>query len=165
MSPSERVGSKSTFSEMPEVMTPQQVQDLLQISSATFFRWIKAGQLPGAIKIGDSWRVMRDQLKAYLDQAVQTSSKHPPSKIRREDMTESSAQKISDALQRYMRENNIEFLKAPEAGEFLEQWGLLRDSKQRPGKPLRDLLRAGVIAGQEQPGGRNSTWYIRRVED
>ena len=74
------------------------------------------------------------------------------------------AQTISNALQRYMRQNGIENLKAPEAGGLLEQWGLLVDSRQRPGKPLRDLLRAGIITGQEQPGGPNSTWFIRRVE-
>jgi excisionase family DNA binding protein len=55
------------FVDMPEVMTPQQTQELLQISRATFFRWVQAGKLPGAVKIGDSWRVMRDQLRAYLE--------------------------------------------------------------------------------------------------
>ncbi|MDP6041005.1 MAG: helix-turn-helix domain-containing protein, partial [Candidatus Latescibacteria bacterium] len=64
--------TRLTFAEMPELMTPQQVESLLQISSSTFFRWAKAGQLPGAIKIGDSWRVVRDQLKDHFDQAAHT---------------------------------------------------------------------------------------------
>ena len=55
-----------TFKTAPEVLTPAQVQEILQISRATFFRWIQIGQLPGAVKIGDSWRVMKDELEKYL---------------------------------------------------------------------------------------------------
>ena len=54
------------FADLPDVLTPQQAQALLHISRATFFRWVQAGKLPGAVKIGDSWRVVRDQLWAYL---------------------------------------------------------------------------------------------------
>ncbi|NKB69819.1 MAG: helix-turn-helix domain-containing protein [Candidatus Latescibacteria bacterium] len=52
--------------DMPEFLTRAQVQDVLQISRATFFRWIKGGQMPGAVKVGDSWRVSRDALRDYL---------------------------------------------------------------------------------------------------
>ena len=138
---------------MPEVMTPQQVQELLQISSSTFFRWVKAGQLPGAVKIGDSWRVLRDQLKDHLDQTARLPRQATPHG-RSGNRALSKAESISDALQEYLQKNRMEYLKAPAAGALLEQWGLLADSRQRPGKPLRDLLRAGVITGQEQPGRR-----------
>jgi hypothetical protein len=36
---------------------------------------------------------------------------------------------------------------------------VLRDSASRPGKPLRDLLRAGLIEYAYQDGGR--WWFIR----
>ena len=51
---------------LPEFLTPEQTQDVLQIGRATFFRWVKDNKLPGAVKIGNSWRVNRQQLKAYM---------------------------------------------------------------------------------------------------
>jgi hypothetical protein len=38
------------------------------------------------------------------------------------------------------------FITAVEAARWLEEAGLLIDSPTRKGKPLRDLLRAGLIA-------------------
>lgn len=51
---------------------------------------------------------------------------------------------------------------AVEAANWLAGAGALRDSATRPGKPLRDLLRAGRIAGQRQDS--NGRWYIERVK-
>jgi excisionase family DNA binding protein len=61
-----KVTEATAFKDMPEIMTPAQVQDLLQISRATFFRWVGEDKLPGAVKIGDSWRVTRDTLKQHF---------------------------------------------------------------------------------------------------
>lgn len=47
---------------------------------------------------------------------------------------------------------------AVSGGAELEQLGLLADSASRPGKPLRDLLRAGYIVGAYQDGSRR--WHI-----
>ena len=55
-----------TFESAPECLTPGQVQELLQVSRATFFRLVERGELPGAVKIGGSWRVWRDKLRAYM---------------------------------------------------------------------------------------------------
>lgn len=64
---SEKAPKKTvSFKDAPEIMTPDQVQAVLQISRATFFRWVAEDKLPGAVKIGDSWRVTRDVLKAYF---------------------------------------------------------------------------------------------------
>ena len=52
--------------EYPAAMTRQQVQEALQISRATFFRLVEDNKLPGAKKIGGSWRVVRAQLEAWL---------------------------------------------------------------------------------------------------
>ena len=55
------------WTDYPEVLTPKQVQDLLQISRATFFRLIERGELPGAVKVGGAWRVLRDRLREGLE--------------------------------------------------------------------------------------------------
>ena len=52
------------LSEYPPLMTRVQVQEALQISRATFFRMVEDGKLPGAKKIGGSWRVVREKLEA-----------------------------------------------------------------------------------------------------
>ncbi len=49
---------------------------------------------------------------------------------------------------------------AVDANHLLEVAGLLKDSRTRKGKPLRDLLRAGEIPHAHQPKGRNTTWII-----
>lgn len=54
------------LSSYPEVMKPAQVQEALQISRATFFRMIDAGTMPGAVRVGGSWRVIRDRLRQWL---------------------------------------------------------------------------------------------------
>ena len=53
-------------------------------------------------------------------------------------------------------------VRAPEAARWLDKAGLLTDRKG--GLPLRNLLRAGRIAGQQQrPDKKNGTWFIRRL--
>ena len=53
---------------------------------------------------------------------------------------------------------------AVEAARWLDEHGLLADRKDRPGMPLRRLLRGGLIDGAEQrprkPYGR---WRIHRT--
>ena len=45
---------------------------------------------------------------------------------------------------------------------WLDEASLLADRKK--GLPLRDLLRAGRIAGQEQrPNQKKGSWWIRRL--
>lgn len=55
----------------------------------------------------------------------------------------------------------MDFVGAVDAAQWLDQAGLLRDSTERPGKPLRELLRSGNIAGQRQE--LNGRWYIDRI--
>lgn len=47
-----------------------------------------------------------------------------------------------------------------EANAILARAGLLTDSKDRPGKPLRDLLRKGLLPHAFQSGGKGSSWTI-----
>ena len=55
-------------------------------------------------------------------------------------------------------------VRAVEAAGWLDEVGLLRDRKR--GLPLRNLLRAGHIAGQEQrPNKKNGSWFIRRLAE
>lgn len=53
---------------------------------------------------------------------------------------------------------------AAAAAVWLDETGLLRN--RRNGLPLRNLLRAGRIAGQEQrPNEKNGSWFIRRLAE
>ena len=69
---------------------------------------------------------------------------------------------INFRLQERLEQDWREEVRAPEAARWLDQAGLLRDYKN--GLPLRRLLRAGRIAGQQQrPDKKNGTWFIRRL--
>jgi hypothetical protein len=67
---------------------------------------------------------------------------------------------IGEFLQLVLRVRRLSRVTAVSAAAWLDSVGILRDSKQRPGKPLRDLLRAGKIHGQNQQS--NGRWYIKR---
>lgn len=65
---------------------------------------------------------------------------------------------LQDRLERDRRDE----VRAPEAARWLDEAGLLPDRKG--GLPLRDLLRAGRIAGQQQrPDRKDGRWFIRRL--
>ena len=66
---------------------------------------------------------------------------------------------INDELQRLAFAAPDREITAVDAAVALDRMDLLRDSDQRPGRPLRDLLRAGKIANAYQKSGR--FWYIR----
>jgi hypothetical protein len=75
-------------------------------------------------------------------------------------------QRLSHHLQAELRRRGVTEAKAVEAARWLDAAVLLKDSPQRPGLPLRNILRADrtLIAGAEQrPPRRNGRWFIRRV--
>jgi len=72
----------------------------------------------------------------------------------------SDINKIIEFLDEYIDKSKITHLTPIEANRLLEQAGLLDDSKSRPGKPLRILLRKGLISHAYQPTGQGSNWFI-----
>ena len=69
---------------------------------------------------------------------------------------------INIHLQERLERDRRDKVRAPEAARWLDKAGLLPDRKD--GLPLRNLLRAGRIAGQQQrPDRKNGTWFIRRI--
>jgi len=68
------------------------------------------------------------------------------------------AARISRVLQEQLRARNRPEVTAVEAAEWLDEAGLLKDSRHRPGLPLRRLLRAGMIEGQHQYPNRR--WFV-----
>ena len=65
-------------------------------------------------------------------------------------------------LQERLEQDWRDEVRAPEAARWLDKAGLLTDRKG--GLPLRNLLRAGRIAGQQQrPDQKNGAWFIRRL--
>ena len=71
---------------------------------------------------------------------------------------------INIHLQERLEQDWRDDVPAPEAARWLDKAGLLTDRKG--GLPLRNLLRAGRIAGQEQrPNEKDGSWLIRRLAD
>lgn len=59
---------------------------------------------------------------------------------------------ITKTIDEYLEKTGNSFITAVEAAELLDRKGLLRDSSTRPGKPLRDLLRANKLPHAYQDG-------------
>jgi hypothetical protein len=70
-------------------------------------------------------------------------------------------EKIIAFLDSHLEKTGRFFLTAVEANKLLEQAGLLRDSPNRPGLPLRKLLRSGKIPhARQEPQRKYGRWYI-----
>ena len=81
------------------------------------------------------------------------------------DRNKPEIERINNYLQSCLREFGRAEVSAVEAAKWLDRADLLKDSPTRPGKPLRDLLRAEKILGQEQrPNRKCGNWWITRVD-
>ncbi len=68
---------------------------------------------------------------------------------------------INQFLQDRLKRSGCDSVGAVEASEWLDEAGLLHNSADRPGKPLRNLLRNGMLVGQRQES--NKRWFIDYV--
>lgn len=73
-----------------------------------------------------------------------------------------SIMQINTFLQSKLRDKGVNTVTSIEAAQWLDEANILKDSRHRPGKRLRDLLRAGQIIGQRQEPNRR--WYIDLVD-
>lgn len=67
---------------------------------------------------------------------------------------------IIEYLDGYLSKTGLSNITPIEANAVLAKAGLLQDSRDRPGKPLRDLLRKGNLPHAYQVGGKGSGWAI-----
>jgi hypothetical protein len=67
---------------------------------------------------------------------------------------------IINYLDTYLTRTGRPSIDPVEANAVLAKAGLLSDSKDRPGKPLRNLLRDGQLPHAFQSGGKGSSWTI-----
>ena len=71
---------------------------------------------------------------------------------------------INRCLQERLKQELRDEVRAVEAARWLDDAGLLADREDRPGQPLRVLLRDRNIHGQEQrPSKAYGKWFIRRM--
>ena len=68
--------------------------------------------------------------------------------------------RIIKFLDDYLTKLGRTYIDPVEANALLAKAGILKDSKDRPGKPLRDLLRKGKLPHAYQPDGKGSSWVI-----
>jgi len=71
-------------------------------------------------------------------------------------------EQINRYIQTELRQRRLTDVSAVEAARWLDEAGLLPDSPDRPGKPLRQLLRDNEIRGGFQDA--SGRWWIKRVE-
>jgi hypothetical protein len=92
----------------------------------------------------------------------------PPSvaTARRTDPATRSPMHVNTLIQEELRRRGLAEVPAAEAARWLDGAAVLADSDHRPGLPLRNLLRAGLIKGAEQrPPRANGRWFITQIAD
>ncbi len=117
------------------------------------------GALPFANRVSARGRKAHGITGSVLADAMapRTTSSHSPRPATRRSASADVAA-INAALQALAARLPEREIDAVTGGEELGRLRLLRDSATRPGKPLRDLLRAGLIEGAYQ--GPNGRWRI-----
>lgn len=69
---------------------------------------------------------------------------------------------INNFIQEELKKRNLFEVNAIEAGKWLDEAGILKDTPTRAGKPLRDLLRDKKIKNAFQ---RSATYWIITRDD
>lgn len=115
---------------------------------------------------GEYRDVLRGLRAACRDEAKQqphhlSGSAGPASRTGGRTVSKRNADAVNRFLQQHMAHNGIRGLDAVTAGALLDRAGILRDSAERPGQPLRRLLRRGAIQGGYQDASRR--WHIPRL--
>jgi excisionase family DNA binding protein len=59
----------------PEVLTPVEAQELLRVSRNTMYDLLRRGQVPGARRLGRSYRIHRATLISWLGQGGDLSDR------------------------------------------------------------------------------------------
>jgi excisionase family DNA binding protein len=54
--------------QLPPVLTPAEAQELLRVSRNTLYELLRRGRVPGARRLGRSYRIHRDTLLSWLGQ-------------------------------------------------------------------------------------------------
>jgi len=118
--------------EYPPILKAEEVQTILRISRATFFRLVESRTIPGLVRIGGSWRVVRDRLKEWLvheSQPIQNNG-YWIIRIARTDFQAS-----------YADEHSIHYIGSP-ASSLHEAAGVLLDYHQsEAGESCRQIVR------------------------
>ena len=78
------------------------------------------------------------------------------------DYSAPDVKRINSFLQERLRSEGQTEVRAVQAAQWLDEARLLKDSETRRGKPLRDLMRSGLIKGAYQESGR--WWQIRQIQ-
>ena len=85
--------------------------------------------------------------------------------MRKASLVTSPVDHVNAFVQRELQRRNDVAVPAVTAARWLDRAGILTDSASRPGLPLRNLLRAGLIAGSVQrPPTSNGRWFITPVD-
>lgn len=70
--------------------------------------------------------------------------------------------RIISLIDEYLKTTRQNYAEANEISKYLDKNGALRHAGN--GLPFRKLLRAGKIPNAVQPGGKGTSWYIRRSD-
>ncbi len=58
----------------PQLLTPAQIAEALQLTESTITRWLRNGRLRG-FKVGKDWRVSKADLDAFLEEQANIPAK------------------------------------------------------------------------------------------
>jgi hypothetical protein len=67
-------------------------------------------------------------------------------------MDNSKLKLIINSIDETLEKSGNSYITAVDAAKILDRKGILKDSETRPGKPLREILRAGLIPHAFQEG-------------
>jgi PTS system nitrogen regulatory IIA component len=74
--------------DQQEIMTAQEVADLLRVSERTVYDWAKNGKIPSG-RLGTSWRFRRTEVEKWIDKNLNPTKPDPQTNLGFADILES----------------------------------------------------------------------------
>jgi len=63
---------KNTIPRLQEILTVEEISELLRVHPSTIYRMLKRNEIPG-FKVGNDWRFQTGNIKQWLDQKAKAS--------------------------------------------------------------------------------------------
>lgn len=54
--------------DLPEICLPAEVMDFFRVGETTFKRWLKEGRFPNQFKVGNGWRIPRQDVLNFAEE-------------------------------------------------------------------------------------------------
>ena len=115
--------------QTPEILTPEQVQDYLQITRSIFMELVEKGSIPGIINLGGILRIKRDTLFEWIESGGAPIDEQP------------KVMNLHEAILETLRRHDNRGLTVKEIADYIETHELYHKKMAKPSSQVSARIR------------------------